>query len=144
MSRIYRSKVDTWLVAVLVPAMVAAGVVGLMAFAAGTLVAVSYGAFIVAVGVALPWWLLRATHYTFAGGALVIRSGPFKWRVPVAEITHVSPTSNPLSSPALSLDRLRIEYGRKRWIMISPLDREDFLRELEMRRNERPTNLEHA
>ena len=31
---------------------------------------------------------------------------------PVAEITRITPTRNPLSSPALSLDRLRNEYGR--------------------------------
>jgi hypothetical protein len=40
-----------------------------------------------------------------------------------------------LTSPAFSLDRLRIEYGRGRWIMISPRDKDGFLRELEVRRS---------
>jgi hypothetical protein len=39
-----------------------------------------------------------------------------------------------LSSPACSLGRLRIEYGRSRSILISPKNREDFLRELEAHR----------
>jgi hypothetical protein len=39
-----------------------------------------------------------------------------------------------LSSPALSLDRLRVEYGRSQWLMISPADKERFLRELNARR----------
>jgi hypothetical protein len=46
----------------------------------------------------------------------------------------VVPTRNPLSSPALSLDRLRIEYGQGRAIMISPADKGPFLRALEERR----------
>jgi Bacterial PH domain/Sodium:solute symporter family len=40
-------------------------------------------------------------------------------------------TRNPLSSPALSLDRLCIHYkvgGKRRMVMISPADKESFLR----------------
>jgi hypothetical protein len=61
---------------------------------------------------------------------LVVRSGPFKWCIPIADITSITPTSNPLSSPALSLDRLRIEYGRGHLLMISPRDKEQFVRDL--------------
>lgn len=50
------------------------------------------------------------------------------------DIERVSRTSNPLSSPALSLKRLRIEYGGGRSEMMSPDDEEAFLRELEIRR----------
>lgn len=53
-------------------------------------------------------------------------------RVPLREIRLVRSTRNPLSSPALSLDRLRIEYGR-RAIMISPDDKARFLEELQKR-----------
>jgi len=54
--------------------------------------------------------------------------------VPIGEITSIPPTQSPLSSPACSLGRLRIEYGRSRSILISPKNREDFLRELEAHR----------
>jgi len=67
---------------------------------------------------------------------LLVRSGPFRWRVPIADIVRITPTTNALSSPALSLDRLRIEYGRGSAIMISPRDKDQFLRDLEeFRRN---------
>jgi hypothetical protein len=79
-------------------------------------------------------WLLRTTDYTLSDSDLRIRSGPFGWRVSLADITSLTPTRNPLSSPALSLDRLRIQYGH-RSIMISPEDREGFLRELDRRRS---------
>ena len=52
--------------------------------------------------------------------------------MPLAAIDAVEPARNPLSSPACSLDRLRIEYGAKR-IMISPLDKAGFLRALAAR-----------
>ncbi len=75
---------------------------------------------------ALMLWVLYGTHYTFAGEDLRIRSGPFRFTVPLAEITSVEPCRNPLSSPALSLDRLLIRYGR-RSILVSPEPRLEFL-----------------
>lgn len=86
------------------------------------------------VGVGLPLWILVATHYTLDSQLLLVQSGPFKWRVPVADITNITPTKNPLSSPALSLDRLRIDYGRSNTLMISPRDKEQFLKDIEVLR----------
>ena len=45
----------------------------------------------------------------------------------VADIIDVTETRNPLSSPALSLDRLRIRYGADKHIMVSPDDKTGFL-----------------
>ncbi len=52
--------------------------------------------------------------------------------IPLAEISEVRPTSNPLSAPALSLDRLRVQFGRGLVgaVFISPVDRDHFLDEL--------------
>jgi len=80
----------------------------------------------------LVMWVLYGTHYTLTGDLLLIRSGPMRYKVPLAEVTAVRSTRNPLSSPALSLDRLEITYGRRR-IMISPEDKGRFLKELEAR-----------
>jgi hypothetical protein len=74
---------------------------------------------------------LLATHYTLEPRQLLVRSGPFKWKVPIKDITSITATSNPLSSPALSLDRLRIEYGRGSAIMVSPRNKDQFLRDIE-------------
>ena len=133
-ARVYRSRIDAWVLAVLIPAMAAAGYVALQSLTSNPFVPWSYSALIAVVGVGLPLWLLLATYYGFDGQDLVVRSGPFRWRIPLDGITGVTPTSEPLSSPALSLDRLKVTYGQGRSIMVSPRDKEDFLRELEVRR----------
>jgi hypothetical protein len=63
---------------------------------------------------------------------LLVRFGVCRQRVPLADITEVRPTHNPLSSPALSLDRLHVQYGPGffKAVMISPADREGFLDDL--------------
>lgn len=72
-------------------------------------------------------------YYMITDFELVVRSGFLQYRVPLASIVEVRPTRNPLSSPAWSLDRLRVEYrkGTKtRYLLISPEDKTAFLREL--------------
>lgn len=130
---VFSSKIDTWLLVVLVGAAVV-GMVGAGAAISRDARALPVALFILFVGVVLPLWILSSTRYALDDVHLIIRSGPFRWRVPIAEITSVTPTRNPLSSPALSLDRLRIEYGRGRAVMISPADKDSFLHALESRR----------
>ncbi len=72
--------------------------------------------------------ILIATYYVVDKEVLRIVSGPFRIRVKLDEIDSVKATRNPLSSPALSLDRLMIRYGNKRRVMVSPADRNGFLR----------------
>jgi hypothetical protein len=133
MQRVFRSKVDSWLAAVLLGSAgicVAAVVLVGVKESPGLALAVAP---LVLIGAGLPLWLLRSTHYTFDDSTLHIRCGPFAWRVPLREIRAVTPTRDPLSSPALSLDRLRIEFGRMGSIMVSPEDKEAFLAELRKR-----------
>ncbi len=73
--------------------------------------------------------MLRSTYYLIEGATLVIRSSVFTWRVPIAAIRSITPTRSALSSPALSLDRLRIEYGGKR-ILVSPENKRHFIEAL--------------
>lgn len=128
---VYRSGVDAWLVAVLAVSAAASLVGAIVVLAAGFAAAWVLAAFIALVGAGLPIWLWRSTCYTLQAGQLVVQSGPFKWRIPVKDITGVSATSSPLSSPALSLDRLRIDYGPGASLMISPREKERFLRDLQ-------------
>jgi hypothetical protein len=67
---------------------------------------------------------------------LRIRSGVLKGDIPIASITSVTPTHNPLSAPALSLDRLAISYekgGHPRLGLVSPKEKAAFLQELSAR-----------
>jgi membrane protein YdbS with pleckstrin-like domain len=129
----FRSKVDSWLVLLVVAtgALAIAACAPMIRIGSGGAIAIAAG--LVALVVGFPAWLLSATHYTLEEQALKIRGGPFRWTIPYRDITDVKPSRSPLSSPALSLDRLRIEYGGKS-IMISPVDRASFIQELDSRR----------
>jgi hypothetical protein len=138
MATVYHSKIDTWLLAVLAAAMASCAWTSGTAILSGSPGTWWIVALTAVLGVGLPLWLLFATRYTLDSRLLTVRSGPFKWRIPIADITGITPTRNPLSSPALSLDRLRIDYGRGRAVMISPRNKEQFLRDIEMLRAQRP------
>lgn len=70
--------------------------------------------------------ILLRTVYRVDRKQLKIYCGPFWWTVNIADIESVVETRSPLSSPALSLDRIRINYGERRWVMISPADKQGF------------------
>ena len=76
-------------------------------------------------------WSFYGTSYTLHADQLRIRSGPFRFLVPLSNITSVTPSRDPRSSPACSLDRLEVRYrgGRSR-ILISPKDKAAFLEAL--------------
>lgn len=66
---------------------------------------------------------------------IITKSGPFRFpSIPIREIHSITPTNNPLSSPALSIDRLDIQYGAWESMLISPKDKQAFINEC-LRRN---------
>ncbi|MCZ2156874.1 MAG: PH domain-containing protein [Bryobacterales bacterium] len=79
--------------------------------------------------------MLASTYYVFEGGILRVRCGPLRWSIPLDHIHRVEPSRNSRSSPALSLDRLRIDYGCGKFVLVSPEDKEGFLREINARRS---------
>jgi membrane protein YdbS with pleckstrin-like domain len=78
--------------------------------------------------------LAYPVHYEITTTSLEIRNGILlHYKIPLSSIVLVVPTRSPLSSPAWSLDRLKIDYvknSKKRVIMISPKDKKTFLLEL--------------
>lgn len=134
---VFPSKVDSWLAIVLTLSSVFSLAVSASMLTSGDARMLLVAAALVLIGAGLPLWLLLRTHYSLTATDLDIVSGPFRWHVPISDIRSVTPTRNPLSSPALSLDRLRIDYGTKKWLMISPRDKDGFLKALERRRSAR-------
>ena len=133
----FNSKIDLWLL-ILVLAGVSVCVWGLAESWNG-LIARDLGLAVLviallALGVALPLWILISLRYFLSDDMLRIRCGPFRWQVQIGEITAIDSIRSPYSSPAMSLDRLRIEYGDGRSVMISPEPRAEFLRQIEHRR----------
>ena len=135
----FKSKVDTWMTIALLFAPVSTVLVVLVVVSLEPtpVPMLAILALILLLGGALPLWILLQTHYSIVDARLVVRCGPFKWVIPVADIQSITPTRNPLSSPALSLDRLCVTYGSGRAVMISPADPEGFMARLEQQRAER-------
>ncbi|MHA7815019.1 MAG: PH domain-containing protein [Pseudohaliea sp.] len=134
MSRVYRSRVDRWLVVVLVASAIVCLGAALASFRAASGLGLAGPLVALLVGIGLPLWLVASTRYTLTDEVLRVTCGPFRWRIPLGQITGVTPTSNPLSSPALSLDRLCIAYGSGKSVLISPEDKRGFIDDLEGRR----------
>lgn len=127
-NRRFRSKVDAWLIVVGVAGIVVALIAIALAASEDPGSMPTILAFVlVLVTCALIASTFLFTWYDVDGSTLTVQSGPFRWRVPIDEIDSVKPTRSPLSSPALSLDRLDIRYGKRR-IMVSPADKRGFLR----------------
>ncbi|MSP40547.1 MAG: hypothetical protein EXR70_18830 [Deltaproteobacteria bacterium] len=103
MDSAYRSKLDVWLVVVAICAPVVAleFLLDGMGLSERAINVLALLAVVAASG--LIFWLFMTTRYTLTGEFLLIRCGPFSWVIALDEITHIEPTHNPYSSPALSL-----------------------------------------
>ena len=133
----FRSKVDPWLAALLMISAlavlasvalawpVATGLVGKLALLA-----------VLLPGVAFALWLLLSPAYRLDETELLIQSGPLRWRIPVQSICVVEPSSSCISAPALSLDRLRIHYGRAGQTLVSPKQKQAFIQALQQRNSQ--------
>lgn len=77
--------------------------------------------------IALLFSVFTRTHYTVTDKELRVVSGPFRRSISLSDITSIEPSRNPLSSPALSLDRLKVSYGKRKFVLISPADKAGFL-----------------
>lgn len=135
---VFRSRVDRWLGVILAILALAGPVevgVGIYLLVSGgsseagwTLI--GSGAFLVLLMVLVVW----PVRYVLEGDRLVIRFGVFRSRIAYDRITGVHPTRTLLSSPALSMDRLQVDYKRGVGMaLISPLDKAGFLAALAAR-----------
>jgi Bacterial PH domain len=131
---IHRSKKETWLMLTLALAIILPLALG--AFLLITTPTQIAGWLLIAIGIAvgifIPW-LMTPLYYEITQSELNVRSGPMRWTIPLKFVNEVYLTRSPLSSPALSLDRLLIRYENGKGpsaLMISPEDNTAFLQEL--------------
>lgn len=128
----FRSKIDSWLLILLIIAMVGqifALIAVVRAEASGIAKPIVVATTV--LGVLLIASVLLRTHYTISDGNLRVVCGPFVWTISISEITGITKSGSALSSPALSLDRLRISYSHNRYILVSPADKKGFLKVIE-------------
>jgi len=121
----FRSAVDGWfsVLALLFPSMlIVILVLSIESADMIILIVLGVSAFI-ALGLPI---LLFTTYYIIDSGKLKIRSGPFSWVILLSDIKAVRPSHSALSSPALSLKRLEIQYGNNKSVLVSPKDMDGF------------------
>lgn len=130
MVTVYPTKIDWWLYPLLVVPLVSGGL-SIMLGHDQTTVLVGWGA--LAAYALLMLTLGWPIRYTVSSDELEVRFGLVHRHIKWAQLTSMELSTNPLSSPAFSLDRIDIRYtndrGRDRSILISPIDREAFMRD---------------
>ncbi|MCA9142614.1 MAG: PH domain-containing protein [Planctomycetales bacterium] len=126
MGRIYATKVDWWIGLILIftlAVLIGSAFPFFFGPPAQTPLGLGIGVLCLAIAVWIGW-IPYNTNYEIGQTQLIVRSAGFRWRVPLDAIVEVFPTHNPLSSPACSLDRLRMNYrnrkGRMKFVLISP------------------------
>ncbi len=73
-------------------------------------------------------YLFMNTNYTIEGNSLIVKSGfIINKTIDIKQIKKISETYDPISSPAISLDRLDIVYGHSKHIIISPKLKKEFI-----------------
>ncbi len=128
----FKSKQDAWIVAVIWISNIVSLIAAIILFGAELSLFIRVSTLMVCgVLVLLVMTSLHFTYYTISGPTLFIRSGIFRWRVPISEIEGVFPTRSWMSGPAWSLDRLHIMYKSSKYgVLVSPAYKAGFLRAL--------------
>src|SRR5574344_651118 len=126
MDRVFKSKVGWWYhLAIL---MVAAGSVASILNARVDATIISLLTAMLVIHILLNTWS-KITE----DGMLIAHCSIFpEKKIAISEITAIGSTVMPISSYALSLDRLIIYKGDKYWLLISPVDKMNFINQLKM------------
>lgn len=129
----FPSKVDKWLVALVAPALLV-GPVSLIALGqTGSIGAILFTVAVSVVVAAPVVWIFTATAYFVTDTELIVRSGPLRIVVKLEAIQRIRSTATLLSSPALSLDRLEVQYAKRSAVVISPADKAGFVAAIQRR-----------
>jgi hypothetical protein len=135
---IHYSKKDWWLVALVLAAIVTPMVLGLFfVFWAGDNPSGEPARSLLIIGAVIGVTMLLLTYplyYRVTESELIVRCGVLMRRhISLATIEEVSPTGDPSSGPAWSMDRLKVNYqnkGEQTFVIISPEDKISFMQEL--------------
>ena len=72
-------------------------------------------------------WIWFGTNYRIKEETIKIKNGPFKWSVKIQDIEKISKRRSLLATPALSVDRLVLHYGKYGEMSISPKAESEFI-----------------
>ena len=129
----FRGKIAWWFYAVMIGIAVVLLPITVTAYRSGDLAASLINLVVLAAieGLFVP--IAVKNYVELQQDALLIVFGLFKKKIPYSEIVSMSPTHNPLSSLAASLDRIEIQCRQHSSTMIAVVDKKGLLREIEKR-----------
>ncbi len=132
----FRSKIDWWVLGFII------AMTGLLLqllvtmYAKGTMQEYTEHTAVYILTIAVLWWPILNTRYVVQEDTLIIHCLLFKWVIPVVSIEKITKTNHSISSPALSLNRLKIEYlkeGKSKYILVSPRNQQGFCQALQQK-----------
>ena len=123
MEKVYRSKVDFWLL-VFIYAVIIASVVPIGY--SGDLIASVIIASVLIVPIT---FYLFNIKYVISGSRLIVKDGLFSHAYDISDIQSIRPTHTLLSAPAASFDRLEINFTHDT-LVVSPKHKDDFISQL--------------
>jgi len=90
---------------------------------------VSYWFALILILILIVWliWIWFSTGYLVENNSLIIRAGPLKQTIDIQEIKKITREKSILTSGALSIDRLQIQYGKYKYVGISPKKEYEFI-----------------
>ena len=117
--KIYRSKIDWWLMAIIFVPFAVIFVKGIM----DNEIEMIATSLVLVLLVLLLLWKIK---YKIEGTILTV------WftKIEIKSIKKIYKTRNPLSSPALSIDRIAVVYNKYDEVLISPKDKVQFVEDL--------------
>ena len=129
----YKSKIDLWLIIVLTGSSLLLLTLVYRNFDSQNLHADLIFSVLLSALAFVIWLPIPTTYYVVDDDVLKIHSIFLKWEIPLSSIETIEKTSDALSAPALSLDRIKIEYkkaGIHKSIMVSPRNHTEFIKKI--------------
>lgn len=121
---VFKSKVDIWMAIIFIFVPISM-IYGVITEPSAVLLLVT-GVIIVLLCI-----LFFGTKYVIEKDELIVYGGIYKKRIPIKQIRSLRPTKNPLSAPAMSIDRIEITFDPHiQVILVSPKERELFVKKL--------------
>lgn len=122
MDRVFKSKVGWWYHLILLIMIIST----VLVFVKGELVGM---AIFLLITLQCIHMLLSTWYKITADGNLIVHCSIFpEKQIAISEISAVEATVMPVSSYALSLDRLIIYKGEVQWLLVSPENKQEFVR----------------
>ena len=117
--KVYYSRLDWWIAALLAGSICSCFGMGVYLLGTERLAAIiSFGIGVFSILIIL--LLVVPCKYTMFDDHLLVQSGLIQYTIPYSDILKIAKSNNPLSSPALSLRRVKISKKKGFLLVISP------------------------